>query len=146
MGSRSYSVTRTIGAPAEVVWRLLTDASGYGRWNSAVVSIEGAIAEGQRIRLVSIADPKRTFRLKVTEMRPPSRMVWASGMPLGLFKGQRMYSITPRGNDACEFSMVEEFSGPLAALVTKAIPDLTPSFNTFADDLKSQAESTGSLG
>lgn len=140
MTARSYSATRKIDAPAEVVWRLLTDASSYERWNRAVLSIEGPIGEGNRIRLVSIADPKRTFKLKVTEMRAPSHMVWADGMPLGLFAGRRTYTITGRGNDACEFSMVEEFAGPLAGLITKAIPDLTPSFETFADGLKSGAE------
>lgn len=140
MGARSYSVTRTIDAPAEAVWRLLTDVSSYTRWNRAVVSIEGSIGEGNQIRLVSIADPKRTFKLKVTEMRAPNHMVWADGMPLGLFKGRRTYTITGRGDAACEFSMVEEFTGPFAGLITKAIPDLTPSFETFADGLKSGAE------
>jgi hypothetical protein len=36
--------------------------------------------------------------------------------------------------------MTEEFSGPLAGLITKAIPDLTESFNQFADGLKASAE------
>ena len=35
---------------------------------------------------------------------------------------------------------VEEFTGPLAGLITKAIPDLTTSFDTFADGLKAAAE------
>jgi uncharacterized protein YndB with AHSA1/START domain len=142
MGVRRYSATRTIDAPADVVWRLLTDAAGYRRWNGAVVSIEGPIAEGSQIRLVSIAAPKRSFKLKVTEMRAPNHMVWADGMPLGLFTGRRTYTITERAG-ACEFSMVEEFTGPLAGLITKSIPDLTPSFETFADGLKAGAEAEG---
>jgi hypothetical protein len=140
MAGRSYSVARAIDAPAEVVWRLLTDASSYQRWNRAVVSIEGPIVEGGQIRLVSIAAPKRTFTLKVAEMRAPSHMVWADGMPLGLFTGRRTYTIAARGA-GCDFSMVEEFTGPLAGLITKAIPDLTPSFEAFADGLKAAAES-----
>ncbi|MCB0998123.1 MAG: SRPBCC domain-containing protein [Ilumatobacteraceae bacterium] len=140
MGARSYTVTRSIGAPAPTVWGLLTDASSYSRWNRAVISIEGPISMGNRIKLVSVADPKRTFKLKVTAMQAPTHMVWADGMPLGLFSGQRTYTITERGATHCEFTMTEEFSGPLAALITKAIPDLTPSFETFADGLKAEAE------
>ena len=39
-----------------------------------------------------------------------------------------------------EFSMTEEFTGPLAGLITTAIPDMTESFNQFADGLKTAAE------
>lgn len=140
MGARSYQVSRTIDAPAEVVWSLLTDASGYARWNRAVVSIEGPIAQGGKVRLVSVADPKRTFSLTVAEMQAPRRMVWTDGMPLGLFTGRRTYTIEDRGAGGCEFTMAEAFTGPLAGLITKAIPDLTDSFTTFADGLKAAAE------
>lgn len=141
MGARSYSASRTIDAPATVVWGLLTDSSSYAGWNRAVVGIEGQIRQGNTIALVSIADPKRTFKLKVAESRAPQHMVWADGMPLGLFTGRRTFAITDRGSSGCEFSMVEAFTGPLAGLITKAIPDLTASFDMFADCLKEAAES-----
>lgn len=135
-----YHVTRVISAPAQTVWDLLTDASSYADWNPAVISIEGPIEAGCTIRLVSIVNPKRTFTLKVTDMQQPRRMVWADGMPLGLFKGVRTYSLTDRGTDT-EFAMTEEYSGLLAGLITKTIPDMTESFDQFADGLKQAAES-----
>ena len=138
--ARHYEVRRTIAAPATTVWELLTDTDGYADWNEAVISIEGPIRQGERVRLVSIADPKRTFKLKVDEMIAPTRMVWSDGMPLGLFTGRRTYTITDAGAGRCEFSMTERFSGPLAGLITKAIPDLTGSFDLFADGLKAAAE------
>lgn len=140
MGARSYRVSRVIDAPASVVWGLLTDAASYAQWNDAVVSLHRPIAEGETIELVSIASPKRTFKLRVSEMRPPTHMVWTDGMPLGLFKGERTYDIADLDGDHCEFTMVEEFSGPLAPLITRAIPDLTDSFAIFADSLKKTAE------
>lgn len=140
MGARSYRASREIVAPASVVWDLLTDAASYAEWNDAVLRLQGEIAEGEMIELVSIVSPKRTFKLRVSEMRSPSRMVWSDGMPLGLFKGERTYGIVDRGTDRCEFTMVEEFSGPLAPLISKAIPDLTDSFDLFADGLKRAAE------
>lgn len=139
MGARSYRVTRSIDAPPDVVWALLTDASSCASWNRAVISIDGPIVEGGKIRLVSIADPKRTFRLEVAEMSAPTRMVWTDGMPFGLFVGRRTYTLSERPG-RCEFTMVEEFSGPLAGMITKAIPDLTESFELFADGLASAAE------
>lgn len=137
--TRSYTVSRSINAPAEAVWALLSDSSTYAAWNRAVVSIEGSIAAGNTVNLVSVVSPKRTFKLKVAAMEPPRRMVWADGMPLGLFKGVRTYLIEERGAGT-NFSMTEEYTGPLSALIFRSIPDLTESFNQFADGLKAAAE------
>ena len=63
MGARSYEVSRAIDAPASTVWALLTDADSYGDWNEAVISIEGPIAEGSTVKLVSIADLTDSFEL-----------------------------------------------------------------------------------
>ena len=135
----NYTVSRRIDAAPERVWALLTDAASYRNWNKAVLSIEGAIAKGSTISLVSIANPKRTFKLHVTEMSAPTRMVCSDGMPLGLFKGERTYLVQPR-EGVTHFEMTEEYTGLLAGLFTKAIPDLTESFSTFADGLKTAAE------
>lgn len=144
MGKR-FHVTRTIAAPAETVWALLADAASYAGWNPSIARIEGRIVQGGRISLVSELNPKRTFKLKVTELDRPSRMVWSSGMPFGLFTGRRTYLLTERGG-ATEFSMTEEFTGPLAGLIGKSIPDMTASFNEFADGLKAGSESAVRLG
>ena len=93
MASR-YHVERRIDAPPEAVWRLLTDASSYRDWNKSVISIDGHIEPGQTISLVSIANPKRTFKLRVTEVAAPSRMAWSDGMPLGLAEVEH----NPRNN------------------------------------------------
>ena len=79
------------------------------------------------------------FALRVSEFSPPRRMVWSGGMPLGLFTGVRTFTLTPSG-EATEFHMREEFSGLMAPLITKSIPDLQPSFEQFADGLRRLAE------
>ena len=53
-----YHVERRINASPERVWALLGDASSYGAWNRAVVSIGGTIATGNTISLVSTANPR----------------------------------------------------------------------------------------
>lgn len=137
-----YKVQRTIQAPPERVWALLTEAAAYPAWNPAVVSLEGRIAVGETIKLVSTVNPKRTFSLKVTELESPARMVWSDGMALGLFRGVRTYSLSPT-DAGSEFVMEEVYSGPLAPLITRAIPDLTDSFAQFAEGLRSAAEAGG---
>jgi hypothetical protein len=69
MTTKKYTVSRAIHAPADVVWGLLTDASSYRDWNRAVLSIQGLMAPGSTIKLVSVASPKRTFSLRVTRCR-----------------------------------------------------------------------------
>ena len=137
--ANQYSVTKSIDAPAQRVWDLLTDAAGYKRWNRSVVSIDGSIEAGGTIKLVSAVNPARTLVLKVTTMAPPNRMVWSGGMPLGLFTGTRTFLIEPVSG-GCSFSMSEVYTGLLSGLIFKSIPDLTDSFKDFADALKTAAE------
>ena len=137
-----YAVTRTINASPDRVWSVLTDGDTFADWNDSIVSFEGPIELGKKVKLVSVVNPKRAFSLLVSAFEPPGRMVWEDGMPLGLFKGVRTYTVTPAGEGA-EFSMVEEYSGPLAGLMTRMIPDMTESFDLFADSLKRTAESAG---
>ena len=136
----TYSVKRTINADQQTVWNLLTDASSYLDWNPAVLGIEGRIAPGKKIELTSIVNPDRQFSLTVSEFEPPSHMVWSDGMPLGLFKGVRTYTVASNEDGTSEFSMEEVYSGLMAPLITKSIPDMTDSFEQFADGLKSAAE------
>jgi hypothetical protein len=72
----------------------------------------------------------------------PARMVWSGGMPLGLFKGVRTFTLTPQG-DSVRFEMREVFSGPLSPLIERSLPDLQPAFDEFAASLKRRAESAG---
>lgn len=136
----TYTVTRTIDAEPQVIWDLLTNASAYPEWNPAVLGIEGDIREGQKIKLTSIVNPDREFKLDVSEMRPPNRMVWSDGMPLGLFRGVRTFTVSSKGDGSSEFKMEEVYSGLMEPLISRSIPDMTDSFNQFADGLKEAAE------
>jgi hypothetical protein len=119
---------------------LLTDAAGYPQWNSTIDKIDGHIAAGERLTIYAKATPGRAFPVRVSEFVPPQRMVWKGGMPLGLFTGIRSYMLAPTPNGEVAFSMREDFSGLLAPLIARAIPDLQPAFDMFAADLKRRAE------
>ena len=92
-----YSAAATINASPDVVWALLTNAADYPNWNPTVVRVEGDIVEGQKIKVVATISPGRAFPAKVTELVPRRRMVWQGGMPLGLFKGVRTFTLEPAG-------------------------------------------------
>jgi len=136
-----YDVTEEIDAPPEKVWGILTDGDSYSQWDNGIDKLEGRIAPGETIKLYVKVNPGRAFPLKVTEFTPAKRLVYSGGMPLGLFKGVRTYTLTPEGNGSTKFHMREEYTGPLLPMIWPSIPDLGPSFQQFAKGLKARAES-----
>ena len=137
---KSFFARIAIHARPETVWAVLTDGASYPQWNSTVARVNGRIASGEKLTVFAKAAPGRAFALRVTEFTPPRSMTWRGGMPLGLFTGTRRYTLTPRADGDVEFSMREEFSGPLAPLIGRAIPYMRPMFEAFTADLKSRAE------
>jgi hypothetical protein len=128
-----------IKAPQQRIWEILTDAPAYASWNTTVDRVEGRIAVGEKVTVHAKLSPGRAFPVTVSAFDAPRSMVWGGGMPLGLFKGARTYSLTPR-DGGVEFSMTEEFTGLMAPLITKSIPDMQPAFEEFAACLKRRAE------
>lgn len=119
---------------------MLADAPSYPEWDSGVERVEGEIAPGKRIKVYSEVNPGRAFPVTVAELEPGRRMTWRGGMPLGLFRGVRTFTLTPEGEGRTRFEMREEFSGPLLPLIWRSMPDLGPSFRQFASGLKQRAE------
>ncbi|PZR91737.1 MAG: SRPBCC domain-containing protein [Candidatus Nephthysia bennettiae] len=140
---KAYDASSTIAASPEALWAILTDAPGYTKWDSGVDKVEGRIAPGEKIKVVSKANPGRAFPVRVSQFEPGKRMVWSGGMPLGLFKGVRTFTLSPQNDGSTRFSMREEYTGPLLPLIWRSIPDLGPSFNQFATGLKARAENGG---
>jgi uncharacterized protein YndB with AHSA1/START domain len=114
--SRETLVSIEIRADLSIIWSLLTDASGFRRWNSTIISIDGNIATGEKINLRSTLAPKRTFKLKVKEFHRENKLVWGDAM------GSRIYTLTKSGDSSVLFS-----------------------FEQFAADLKKEAESIMNL-
>jgi hypothetical protein len=136
---KHYEVDAAIGAPAAVVWDVLTDGDGFSRWDSGVERVEGTIADGSKIKVFSEVSPGRAFPVEVSLDPVSHTMTFTGEMPLGLFRGVRTYSLTPE-DDGVRFRMREEFSGPLLSLIWRSMPDLEPSFRKFAAGLKSVSE------
>lgn len=136
---KTYETQISISAPIDRVWRVLTLDMPKSPVNYGILRLEGQIARGAKIKLWSEVAPKRAFSLRVDTFDPPNRMVWRGGMPFGLFTGERTFKLTSNA-DGCSFQMQEVFSGLMSGMITKSMPDLTPSFIKFAQKLKSMAE------
>jgi hypothetical protein len=137
---KAYEASADIEASPETVWAVLTDVAGWPEWGAGS-RVEGRIARGEKIKVTSDMNPGRAFPVKVAELDAPRRMVWTGGMPLGLFKGVRTYTLEPAGADRTAFRMREEFTGPLLPLIWRSMPDFGPSFTQFSQGIKARAES-----
>lgn len=136
---KTYETQIEIFAPTDHVWRELTQEMPKSPVPYGILRLEGKIARGAKIKLWSEVSPKRAFALIVDTFDAPNKMVWRGGMPFGLFTGVRTFTLTSHAS-GCSFQMQEVFSGPMSGMITKSMPDLTSSFNKFAQTLKSKAE------
>lgn len=136
---KTFETQIDIEAPPARIWQMLTQDMPRNPSRYGIAHIEGTIATGAKIKLRSEVAPNRAFALTVTRCDAPNDMVWRGGMPLGLFVGTRTFTI--KGHETgSTFQMREVFSGPMAGLITRSMPDLTPSFTKFAMALKEEAE------
>ncbi len=139
--SMSCAVKINVKAGAETIWGLLTNAQGFPRWNSTVSGIDGQIRDGQRIR-VHAPRTTRTFTPRISDVVPERRMAWIGGRT-PLFKGVRVFVLTPRPDGSTDFAMKERFAGLMLPLAKRSMPDFGPVFTRYANDLKREAERAG---
>jgi len=135
-----FSATTNIKASKETIWKILTDAASYPQWDPGVDRIEGRIAPGEKVTAYTKLNPNRAFPAKVIEFVPGQKMTWSGGMPLGLFKGVRTFTLVPKNDGSIDFTLREEYSGPLLPMIGKSIPDLSQTFKDFVAGLKARAE------
>lgn len=135
---QQVSIRCEIDAAPSAVWKLLTDAANFTRWNTTVTSLEGEIAVGNRLALTTPLAPKRTFRPKVARLSD-SEMVWSDGFA-PMFRGVRTFTVQPTATGKTEFAMTEVFSGAMLPMIRGSLPDFAPAFETYAQDLKRAAE------
>jgi hypothetical protein len=138
----AYEASSVIDAEPAAIWAVLVDSPHWTEWDSAVVRFDGTIAPGEKVTVFPEVNPKRGFPVRVVEFTPDERMVWCGGMPFGLFTGTRTYTLSPQADRRVRFDMREEYTGPLAGLIGRSIPDLAPSFTRFANGLKDRVAST----
>jgi hypothetical protein len=135
-----FSAQTDINTSPEKVWQILTDASKYHEWDPGIIRLEGKIAPGEQLTIQAKVAPDRLFKPSVITFDPNRKMVWRSGMPLGLFQGTRTFLLEPQSDGKVSFTLREEYTGLLLPMIGKQLPDFNPIFAAFAAALKNRAE------
>jgi hypothetical protein len=143
--SRTFRIevatTIDVRATPARIWALLTNAADFPRWNSTVTRVAGPIERGARLAIEVPAAPGRTFKPRVTQLEPERTMVWSDGFA-PMFKGVRTFTLAPNADGSTAFSMKEVLSGVMLPMIKSSLPDFGPIFETYAADLKREAERT----
>lgn len=137
--------TVEIDAPAEVVWKVLTDFASYGEWNPFVLRCSTTLEPGapidMRVRLVGPkAFPQREYiRDHIPGVEFGYRM---KPVPGGTLHSHRTHTVTPLGDGRCRYRSHFELAGWLQPVVTALLGTaLRRGFGGMTAAVASRAES-----
>ncbi|TDV54968.1 SRPBCC domain-containing protein [Actinophytocola oryzae] len=140
------SVVVEIGAPAELVWQVLTDYPAYPEWNPYTVAVTTTLGIGEPIDLTlpAVDGSGGTFvnREYVRVVDPPRHLRYdtANEMP-GIFAVRDQW-ITERGPTTCAYHTTDTISGEYADKVMEMTGKWIKSgFDSVAHALKTRVES-----
>lgn len=133
-----------INAPAERVWKVLTDFHAHPIWNPFIKELRGKPAVGEKLR-VFIQPPGgkgMVFKPTVLTADDNRELRWLGKLFIsGLFDGEHYFRIESVDEDRVRFIQGEIFSGPLVRLFAKSLDTGTlAGLREMNDALKKRAE------
>ena len=135
---KSFAAETLILASAGIVWDIITDAGNYPVWDSGITDIKGEIRNRARIRVRLRIGGKRAYRLRVRQV-PGRRMTWTGGLPLGLLRVERAFTVTDY-TGITHLTVRDTARGALQWLVRRSAPAADPAVSGFTDEVKFRAE------
>jgi len=133
-----------VAASPEMVWRVLTYFPDFPKWNPYLVSIQGSLAPGQRLKIRARPPQGREYGFSplVVKVIPASELRWRRWRLIeGIFDREQAFFIVPNGIKGVRFIHREHFSGLLVSLVMPFITEKTlKAFNLMNMALKRTAE------
>ena len=132
-----------IEAEPQAVWDTLVALDDYADWNPFIVTAEGDVAVGERLRnrMEPPGGQAVTFKPKVTEVEPGATFEWLGrlGLP-GVFDGRHRFETVPEGAGT-RLLHTEEMSGILVRPLRKSLDNHTlPGFEAMNTALKARVE------
>ncbi len=127
-----------INARTSTVWDVITDSGNFTVWESGITAIDGDLRNGGTIRIKTTGGGGRRLRLSVQQI-PCEVMTWTSGLPLGLRKRVRTFTLSPQAG-LTQLTVKEEVSGPMTALLGNTGPDAARTLNDYVHAVRLRAE------
>lgn len=111
------------------------------RWpdfDSSIVGVDGIASRGGRVTIHTRFGQELPF--KVVDVAPGQLLVLRGGAYMGLLKYERRYEVVSDADGECTLTVEAVFSGPAMPFVSANIPNFTPSFLRFVDNIRAHAE------
>jgi hypothetical protein len=133
-----------IGAPAGLVWHILTDLKRFPRWNPFIRAAVGDVKEGARLTVHAAPPgvPSVTFKATVTRVIPGQEFRWIAHLIIpGLLDGEHIFEIEPLGENGIRFIQREQLRGLLVPILWRILNVSTrKGFEAMNTALKRRAE------
>lgn len=127
-----------INARASTVWEVITDAGNLTVWESGITAIDGELRNGGTARIKTSDGRVLWTRIRVQQI-PGEVMTWTSGLPLGLLRRTRTFTLSPQAG-LTHLTIKEEVSGPLMKLLGNTSPDTAQTLNDYVGAVTKRAE------
>jgi hypothetical protein len=110
-GCKAVHTEITIPADQEIIWSVLTDASGYKAWNPVLVLIEGVLREGEKLKYqMTQPDGKQSEIIaRVKKMVELKELNQSGGIP-GILTFDHKWLLKPADEDT-RVTQHEEYRG-----------------------------------
>lgn len=132
-----------VAAPAGIVWDIVANFDGWGAWNPLYTRAAGDAREGAEIELTVAVPGMKPMdtRARVHTVRPGECLEYGLSNMAGLLRAFRFIDIVELGPERCGIANGEIMSGPIGALVARAVgPKVGEGLRAMNDRLKELAE------
>jgi Uncharacterized conserved protein len=131
-----------VRASTDRIWELISDLSGWDRWNPVETAVEGTIAYGGAIALTEAIPglAERRASVRVGEWQPYAQLVWMEKRGLW-FRSMRYFEIEELEPGSCIVANGFIFSGLRGEMFfDKHRKELRAAVDAIAEGLKAAAE------
>lgn len=111
-----------IPAPAEMIWKVLSDLERWSDWNPVYVKAEGKLRIGDKLTLTEALpghEPK-VITPQIVDWVPDTQILWRMSEAWGFLKRLRYFEIEALSEEGCIFANGEDWYGRPARYVAPA--------------------------